>query len=217
MTGLAIALGINLASSLRNYATLLRWRLLSWSWLTLREFDLVLGCGSLLKIIELMLVTTPRRKFPFVSLIQFLCAVWLFVNVAVQILVAMLGLTYSLDQSPYDVKVLGNVSIVDFSAIVDPAGSGSRTAEAQQFAAHAYGIQGKALHSPLHRVLLVVFCSKSQLQFRSCSAFQSCIPFNLAVKCCGSPRYLLHKAQRNITDAALRSRLPVLAIAESIR
>lgn len=142
MTGFSIALGINLASSLRSYATLLRWRLLASAWLTLEEFDLVLSCASQVKSLKLLFTSPLRRRFPFVSLIQFICILWVFINVGVQVLVAMIGLTYSLQLSTWDLHRTGFISVVDLTSITDPFG-GEFSIGAQQFAGHAYGVQGQ--------------------------------------------------------------------------
>lgn len=142
MTGFSIALGINLASSLRSYATLLRWRLLASAWLTLEEFDLVLSCASQIKTLKLLFKSPLKRRFPFISLIQFLCVVWIFVNVGVQVLVAMIGLTYSMQLSTWDLHRPGFISVVDLSSITDPYGD-EFSFGAQQFAGHAFGVQGQ--------------------------------------------------------------------------
>ena len=44
---------------------------------------------------------------------QLLCVVWIVVNVAAQILVAMLGLVYSLDNASQNIVSLGPTTIVD--------------------------------------------------------------------------------------------------------
>lgn len=142
ITGCSIALGINLASSLRSYATLLRWRLLASAWLTLEEFDLVLSCASQVKTLKLLFISKLKRRFPFVSLIQFLCVLWVFLNIGVQVLVAMIGLTYSLQLSTWDLHRSGWISVVNLSSITDPYG-GESSFGAQQFAGHAFGIQGQ--------------------------------------------------------------------------
>jgi hypothetical protein len=143
ITGLAICLGMNLASSLRSYADLLRWRLLSCTWLSLQEFDLILSCSSQRKIFQLLLTTRGRRKFPFVSIMQFLCVTWVTVNVVAQVLVAMLGLVYSLDSASQNIVSLGPTTIADLSAITDINGAKSADAGGQQASAHAYGLQGQ--------------------------------------------------------------------------
>jgi hypothetical protein len=143
ITGLAICLGINLASSLRSYADLLRWRLLSCTWLSLEEFDLILSCSSQRKIFQLLFTTRGRRKFPFISIMQFLCVAWVTVNVVAQVLVSMLGLVYSLDSASQNIVSSGPTTIVDLSAITDVNGAKSADTGGQQASAHAYGLQGQ--------------------------------------------------------------------------
>lgn len=143
ITGLAICLGMNLASSLRSYADLLRWRLLSCTWLSLEEFDLILSCSSQRKIFQLLFTTRGRRKFPFISVMQFLCVMWVTVNVVAQVMVAMLGLVYSLDSASQNIVSSGPTTIVNLSAITDVNGAKSADDGGQQASAHAYGLQGQ--------------------------------------------------------------------------
>jgi hypothetical protein len=143
ITGLAIFLGINLASSLRSYADLLRWRLLACSWLSLQEFDLILSCSSQRKIFQLLLTTPRRPKFPFVSWIQFICIFWITVNVAAQIVVAMLGLVYSLNNASQNIVSIGPTSVADLSTIRDVDAAPTQDTSGQQFSAHSYGVQGQ--------------------------------------------------------------------------
>lgn len=146
ITGLSIALGINIASSLKSYAEMMRWRLLTISWMTLREFDLILHCGSLHKVLELIF-QVATRKFPFVTKraakIHLIAFGWIFLNIAAQVLVAMIGLTYSLDTSAYDTTQPGIVSIVNLATITDPWTPQLKSNESQMFAAHTFGIQGQ--------------------------------------------------------------------------
>jgi hypothetical protein len=53
MTGLIIALTINLTSSMRSYVQVLRWRLLAASSLSPTELDLALDCASQTKTLKL--------------------------------------------------------------------------------------------------------------------------------------------------------------------
>lgn len=90
-----------------------------------------------------MLTTPRRRKFPFLSWIQFVCVLWIAVNVAAQVLVAMLGLVYSLDNASQNTISIGPTRIVDLSTIRDIDGAPSDDTSGQQFSAHSYGVQGQ--------------------------------------------------------------------------
>ena len=150
MTGLSIALGINLASALKSYAEMMRWRFLTMSWMTLREFDLILHCGELHKVIQLLWEVTKHRKESVnsrgkVARIWAIAVGWIGLNLLAQILVAMLGLTYSLDVSRWNIIQPGLINIADFSQIEDRFNTGKLAASLpnQMFAAHDYGIQGQ--------------------------------------------------------------------------
>ena len=86
-----------------------------------------------------------KPKFPFVSIMQLLCAAWIVVNVAAQILVAMLGLVYSLDNASQNIVSLGPTTIVDLSVIRDVDGAISDDTFGQQASAHSYGLQGEEI------------------------------------------------------------------------
>ena len=145
VTGLSIAIGINLASSLQSYARMLRWRLLATGWKSLEEFDLILGAESQTKVLRL-LWTGRRRKagFPYLSKTQICCIIWLLVNLAAQVLVAMNGLTYSVDFSNTFVKTRdGYISVANFTNIMHVDDNGAVTLQSQQNAAQAFGIEGE--------------------------------------------------------------------------
>ena len=149
ITGLSIALGINIASALKSYAEMMRWRFLTMSWMSLREFDLILHCGSLHKVVQLLWdVAVKQPGFPNARGLRIwgIAWGWIVLNLLAQVLVAMIGLTYSLDVSAYDSFQPGLVSIVNLSTIHDhwSIGSGAEvTPMIQMYAAHAYGIQGQ--------------------------------------------------------------------------
>ncbi|KAL9624858.1 MAG: hypothetical protein Q9160_000905 [Pyrenula sp. 1 TL-2023] len=143
VTFLSIILGINLASSLRDYASMLRWRLLASGYRSLQEFDLVLACDSPKKVIRLLWIGR-RKVYPYITRTQILAALWLFVNLAAQILVALTGLTYSLDQSDDFVSTKpGLVSVANLSTILESQNISSPTKWTQMAAAHSFGVQGQ--------------------------------------------------------------------------
>lgn len=145
VTGLSLGIGINLASSLQSYARMLRWRLLATGWKSLEEFDLILGAESQTKVLRL-LWTGRRRKagFPYLSKTQVCCLLWLLVNLAAQVLVAMNGLTFSVDFSDTFVKTRnGYISVANFTSIMHVDDNGAVTLQSQQNAAQAFGIEGE--------------------------------------------------------------------------
>jgi hypothetical protein len=117
VTGLSILLGLNLASSLRGYAQMMRWRFLASGYRTLQDFELVMNCDSQSKVFRLIWAGRTRgHRLP--NKTQILAVVWLVINVALQVFTALLGLTYSTDvSSEYVALNWGNVSIADVSYI----------------------------------------------------------------------------------------------------
>jgi hypothetical protein len=59
MLGMSLGLGLNLASSLKRYAVILRWYLLARRYVSLEVFDLILGLETLTKVAKLMIISLP--------------------------------------------------------------------------------------------------------------------------------------------------------------
>lgn len=116
-TATALALGINLTASLKSYARMMRWRVLSLSYQPLTTFDTIMSCDSRLNNPKLL--WRGREKGRALSTLQRYALLWLFVNILTVILVGMIGLTYNLDVSPDLVLTRnGTVSITDLSKIL---------------------------------------------------------------------------------------------------
>ncbi|EXJ56245.1 uncharacterized protein A1O5_12701 [Cladophialophora psammophila CBS 110553] len=141
---LSLFLGNNLTSSLREYATMMRWRMLASKYRSLHEFDLLMRCDSLRKVARLFWAArTPGRVWFWLNSTQWLCALWLGVNVLLQILVALLGLTYNLDTSSIPERQFGTMSIADLNVIRDVWGAENPSFDAQLGSANYFGIQGQ--------------------------------------------------------------------------
>ncbi|KAL2431934.1 hypothetical protein ABEF95_002191 [Exophiala dermatitidis] len=162
---LSIFLGNNLSSSLREYALMLRWRILAAKYRPLEEFDLVMHCDSLRKVMKLFWVARTRNNSSSstqdqgtatgrpVSLFgpsvfrlnktQWLCVLWLGVNILLQVLVALLGLTYNLNTANVPIQKFGTISVANLTLIRDIWGSDNPTFDAQLGSANSYGIQGQ--------------------------------------------------------------------------
>lgn len=138
MTGLIIALTINLTSSMRSYVQVLRWRLLAATSLTLEELDLALDCASQTKTLKLLLLYSwKERKW---TRVQVFCIGWILLNLISAIITGLLGLTQEFGPVTALVPQPGPVLVVDLTSI-SSADSGSDVG-AQEFAANAYGVQG---------------------------------------------------------------------------
>ncbi|EXJ91063.1 hypothetical protein A1O1_04170 [Capronia coronata CBS 617.96] len=141
---LSVFLGNNLSSSLREYALMLRWRMLAAKYRPLDEFDLIIHCDSLRKVMKLFWIARTRdRLWFYLNKTQWLCALWLGVNVLVQVLVALLGLTYNLTTSKVPAEKFGQVSVANLTLIRDIWGAENPTFDAQLGSANSYGIQGQ--------------------------------------------------------------------------
>ncbi|KIX94982.1 uncharacterized protein Z520_09292 [Fonsecaea multimorphosa CBS 102226] len=141
---LSLLLGNNLTSSLREYATMMRWRILASKYRPLNEFDLLLRCDSLRKVMRLFWAArTPGGVWFWFNTTQWLCAFWLSLNVLLQVLVALLGLTYNLNTSSFPERRFGNMSIADLTVIRDVWGAKDPEFDAQLGSANFFGIQGQ--------------------------------------------------------------------------
>jgi hypothetical protein len=116
MTTLPLLVGLNYRSSLHSYAKVLRWRVLvSWEW-PLRQFDLILDAAESQALLRLIW-HARRSKLAFIpTATQVASVLWLIINVAGGVGIALLSLTYSLDTSGELAWRHGDASILDTSA-----------------------------------------------------------------------------------------------------
>jgi hypothetical protein len=131
MLGLSLALGLNLASSLKRYVAILRWSFLSRRYVSLEVFDLILGVETLTNVGKLMVISIPGiHRFPLLRRLPWfrearkdsskwtwlLCLFWLLVNIGAQVLVASLSLFWPVDPSDaIPLLAYGNVSVSDLT------------------------------------------------------------------------------------------------------
>lgn len=142
VTGLSVLLGLSLASSLRGYALMMRWRLLATKYRSLQAFDLILSCDDHMKVVRLLWVARTQGRWWIPNKTQTLCFVWLCINIALQVSTSLLGLTYSVNTSTTRAyPEWGNVSIADLSNI-NTIGYTTPDFLDQAGAANAYGIEG---------------------------------------------------------------------------
>ena len=132
---LSLALGFNMASSLKHYGLLLRWSILTKRFLDLQAFDLILGCENLTSVFKLLVLSfpgidrIPPLKLPFQSphkppfwkqkvpwrgarYTWLVCLTWLLINVGAQALVATLSIFWPVDTLD-DMPLTGNISVAD--------------------------------------------------------------------------------------------------------
>ncbi len=142
IVGLSLFLGNNLSSSLREYAQMLQWRLMAAKYRPLKEFELIMQCDSQRKVLKLMWIARTRGGWR-PNKTQWLCASWISVNMLLQVLVALLGLTYNLNTSLTPQQDYGQISVCDLSVIRDIWSEPNPSYFAQLGSANAYGIQGQ--------------------------------------------------------------------------
>ena len=134
MTGLIIALTINLTSSMKSYVQVLRWRLIAATSLSIEELDLALDCASQTKTLKLFFLYSWReRKF---TRVQVLCLLWIFVNLASAVVTGLLGLVQEFDPVTALVSRTGQVWVADLSTIWSADGGTVSSV------VNAYGVQG---------------------------------------------------------------------------
>lgn len=126
MIGISLCLGLNLLGSLQNYASILRWSLLSRRYVSLETFDLILGLERLSNVFKLMVISLPLvRRQKYIRKLRWfkdarqddtqwtwlVCLLWLSINVGSQVLVAVSSLFYPVDTSECPLLTRGNVTV----------------------------------------------------------------------------------------------------------
>ncbi|KAF2264481.1 hypothetical protein CC78DRAFT_544008 [Lojkania enalia] len=154
MLGLSLGLGLNLASSLKRYAVILRWSLLTKRYVSLEVFDLILGVETLTKVGKLMIISLPGiRKVKWLKhlpwfrearddgtrLTWILCLLWLLINIGAQVLVAALSLFWPVDPSDaVPLLTYGSVTVSDLALWAEDPPQITSNASAL-FAANTFG------------------------------------------------------------------------------
>lgn len=132
---ISICLGLNLLASLKRYAIILRWSILTMSWVSIEVFDLVLGIDELTNVAKLLVLSIPTlrkrrwltstsRKWKFSKpgtnhWYALLCSLWLLANIGSQILVASLSLFWPMQPHKCPLTEYGNVAVADLSKWVE--------------------------------------------------------------------------------------------------
>ncbi|KAL7930270.1 hypothetical protein V8C35DRAFT_313426 [Trichoderma chlorosporum] len=133
---ISIALGLNIASSMKHMVRELRWWVFSWYEWTPKEADCILQSENFSSLFSLGYVTRHHWVRVYVLF-------WVLINVASQIAVATLGLTYNIN--PADTIAVtkpGIVAVPDMSNIQTNKvlSSNSQTISALRYAANNYGL-----------------------------------------------------------------------------
>ena len=91
ITALSLGIGLNVFEAFKELARLLRWRFLADGHYSVREADLILGLENLINVLKLGSASFRRLW------ILFFCATWILLNLSAQVSVALINLTYSLN------------------------------------------------------------------------------------------------------------------------
>ncbi|KAJ9603026.1 hypothetical protein H2200_012321 [Cladophialophora chaetospira] len=142
VTFFSMAIGFSLASSMRLYAQMLRWRFLASGYRTLQQFADIMKCEDQLNCVKLL--WTGRNKGRWLpSLTQVLALLSILINLFLQVITALVGLTYQVEVSDsFVVDKVGKVSIVDLSSIEAALGYKDDAFDYQCTGAYGYGMAG---------------------------------------------------------------------------
>lgn len=137
VTALSLGLGINFFEAFKGLAKLLRWRFLAEGRYSVREVDLILGLENLVNVIKLGWESSRK-----IGLFLF-CVTWLLLNLTAQVSVALVNLTYSLDDGTDwngTYTKPGTVNVTDLSCYHHLGGCpGEDHEDVTQALAHTYG------------------------------------------------------------------------------
>ncbi|KAK2053691.1 hypothetical protein LY76DRAFT_581353 [Colletotrichum caudatum] len=172
ITGLSIALGLAVASSLNHMVAEMRWWILSRRYRSKRKVELILRADNLKHTI--MLAARSKRWSIHLAALG-----WLILTIGSQVGLAAIGLCYSTDTA--DRKALlvpGNVSIDNMNTIETSilVKSKSKELAANQYTANSYGTlslaynRGTVEEAPSARAIFVpgdpsIFCSGSLCKY----------------------------------------------------
>ncbi|KAM3084006.1 hypothetical protein ACMFMG_001887 [Clarireedia jacksonii] len=135
-TGISIALGINIATALKDYAMLARWPIMNNRKRNLNELDLTLHADSLTAMGKLAIIS--KRPMVFLAAIF-----WLLFNIATQVAVAGISLTYGFDTSTESYLFSpGNVKVPDMRFFYAQGNSSQPDPEMEQYTAQVLGNRG---------------------------------------------------------------------------
>ncbi|UNI14793.1 hypothetical protein JDV02_001389 [Purpureocillium takamizusanense] len=139
VTGLSIGLGLSTASSLKAMVRELRWWLLSLRQYSSKEVELILKSEHLSCMIQLGWISRDLIVWLFVLF-------WLFINLAAQIAVATIGLTYNVDSAEnMAVTAPGMVYVPNLSSVGSIKDPENTKPELLRYFAHEHGLYAEHL------------------------------------------------------------------------
>ncbi|RKF59588.1 hypothetical protein OnM2_059078 [Erysiphe neolycopersici] len=135
VTGISIALGLNLSSAFRDISLSIRWSIVALGEQNLEEMNLILQSESLTTIVKL--ATVSRRPVIIIG-----CIAWLLVNIIIQAGLALLSLTYNFDVDPNLVQLKpGKAAIPRMDHFYPQTNHvvNGESLRGEQYTAHTYG------------------------------------------------------------------------------
>ena len=91
ITALSLGLGLNFFEAFKELARILRWRFFADAYYSVREVDLILGLENLINVLKHGWASSRRLwMLPF-------CITWILLNLSAQVSIALINLTYSLN------------------------------------------------------------------------------------------------------------------------
>ena len=112
ITALSLGVGLNFFEAFKELARLLRWRFFAGGHYSVREADLILGLESLINVLKLGPASSSRLWM------LLFCATWILFNLSGQVFVALINLTYNLnDGTDWNgtYTIPGKVNVSDIS------------------------------------------------------------------------------------------------------
>ncbi|KAI6248852.1 hypothetical protein HI914_02507 [Erysiphe necator] len=135
VTGISIALGLNISSAFRDIVQTLRWPIMSLRKRNIEELDMLLQIESLITVTKL--IFSNNRPFLRIG-----CIVWLIINIAIQAGLAMVSLTYNFDTDQERVQLIpGQVAIPSLDHFYPQTNRAvsNQSLPDEQYTAHTYG------------------------------------------------------------------------------
>lgn len=115
---LSMTLNLVLFHSLEGCAQVVRWRILASKYSTPKEFELIYEADRKMHSFRLLWASRTRRGGFFSNKVQLLAAFYLLISIGLLVDTAVLGLTYSIEVSPYyKMSQPGTVSVANLTTI----------------------------------------------------------------------------------------------------
>ncbi|KAF8543372.1 hypothetical protein BDD12DRAFT_821043 [Trichophaea hybrida] len=132
--GISLFIAINMVTSLKSMADMMKWSILAGGKWTAKEINLILDISSYQRAVQL-LGLWKRKPFRVLAILNWIC-----LGIGAQVGVAILGLTFNLESDDGILTILGpvNATLLDHY-YADNGGGGAPTESQEDYMAHLYG------------------------------------------------------------------------------